>query len=85
MFLFLMISVNPVYSQCEMGILLKGGGGGKFLQSHNRSSARWRYFITTTRKLQGFAILCKLEFSLFKLRWDYQIYKNERSSNDVIV
>ena len=23
--LFLLISVNPVYSQCEMGILLKGG------------------------------------------------------------
>ena len=26
LFLFLLISVNPVYSLCEMGILLKGGG-----------------------------------------------------------
>ena len=25
LFLFLLISVNPVYSQCEMGILLKRG------------------------------------------------------------
>ena len=25
LFLFLLISVNPVYSQCEMEILLKGG------------------------------------------------------------
>ena len=66
------------YSHCEMGILLKGAGG-EFLQSPNRSSARWRYFITTTRNLHGFAFLCKLELLLFKLRWDYQIYKNEKN------
>ena len=35
--------------------------------------------------LQGFALLCKLELLLFKLHWDYQIYENERNSNDVIV
>ena len=51
----------------------------------NWSSARWRYFIITTRILQHFAFLCKIELLLFKLRWDYQIYKNERNSNDVIV
>ena len=34
---------------------------------------------------QGFTFLWKLELLLFKLRWDNQIYENERNSNDVIV
>ena len=33
----------------------------------------------------GFCFLVQLELLLFKPRWDYQIYENERNSNDVIV
>ena len=69
--LFAMWNGNPIKS------------GEEFLQSPNKSSARWRCFITTTqttiRNLQGFAFLCKLELLLFKPRWDYKIYTNEKN------
>ena len=82
------ISVFTDFSQSSLFAMRNGNPikrGEEFPQSSNRSSARWRYFITTTRILQGFTFLCKLEPLLFKLRWDYQIYKNERNSNEAIV
>ena len=39
----------------------------------NRPFARWRHFTTTTRILQGFAFLFKLQLILLKPRWEYQI------------
>jgi len=63
LFLFLLISVNPVYSQCEMGILLKAGRSFyNFPIGHLHDDA-----ISLLRpdfNLQGFAFLCKLELLL---------------------
>ena len=72
------ISVFTDFSQSSLFAMWNGNPikrGEEFLQSPNRSSARWCYFISTTRILQGFTFLSKLEPLLFKLRWDYQIYK----------
>ena len=43
------------------------------LSASNRPLARWPHFTTTTRILQGFAVLCKLGLLLFNPRRDYQI------------
>ena len=48
----------------------------------NRLFARWRHFTTTTRILQGFALLCKLSLLLFKPRLDYQILIWKKSEKD---
>ena len=72
------ISVFTDFSQSSLFAMWNGNTirrGQEFLQSPNSSSARWRYFITTTRILHVFTFLCKLEPLLLKLRRDYQIYK----------
>ena len=77
------ISVFTDFSQSSLFAMWNGNPIKRveeFLQSPNRSSARWRYFIATTRNLQGFAFLCKLELLLFKLRWDYKNEKNGMTS-----
>ena len=43
-------------------------GGKQVMRFANRPFARWRHFTTTSRILQGFALLL-----LFKPHWDYQI------------
>ena len=76
------VSVFTDFSQSSLFAMWSGNPikrGKEFLQSPNRSSARWRYFITTTRNLQGFSFLCKLGLLLFKLRWDYLLCKNEKN------
>ena len=40
---------------------------------------RWRHFTTTTRILQGFAFLCKLELLLLKPHWITK-FKYERKN-----
>ena len=77
LFLFLLISVNQVYSQCEMGILLKGWRSFyNFPIGHLHDDA---ISLIPPETVRVFAFFCKLELWLFKLCSDYQIYKNEKN------
>ena len=48
-------------------------GARKVNTLYNRPLTRWRHFTTSTRILQGFALLCKLGLLWFNPRWEYQI------------
>ena len=60
MFLFLLISVNPIYSQCEMGILLKWGGGGRVFTIPQQVISTMTLFYYYDKKPSGFCFLVQI-------------------------